>query len=361
MRLLRVGQQSIERGQVRRVHDHVGRGRVVRTRRRQRDHRRGRERRVRREQDPQRVVDGDFTRASRVVQNLQVVLGADPLVAAVAESVERQAEPRRREQVVAMGVIRERPRLADQRVNDVPVMHRRPLPADQSRERVDVFVRVPDLDPVGEQPGLDPLADQPAVHRVGVAVNVNQTAGIDAAPHLQARRQPGLGQRFERRHLLGEAVGPARVPRPHDLLQERDVLVPVRKVAAAAEEQRLVDRGLEVPVRRFRVAVLVRLPRIGPLARHAVMGQQVAVPGLELPRRRQIVHRRTQGIAAVLPRHPAQVPERILQPVRQRLERLRSTHRHRLPIRVRQHEVVDQVVERLPGDGDVQSVHGRKV
>jgi hypothetical protein len=99
-----------------------------------------------------------------VLKDLQVVLGAEPLVAAVAEPVECQAEPGRREQVVAVGVVRERARFADERVDDVPVVHRRPVPADQPRQRVDVCVRVPDLDPVGEQPGLDPLADQPAVH-----------------------------------------------------------------------------------------------------------------------------------------------------------------------------------------------------
>jgi hypothetical protein len=251
-----------------------------------------------------------------MVKDLQVVLGAEPFVAAFAESIERQAEPRRREQVVAIGVIRERPRLADQRVDDVPVVHRRALPADQSGEGVDVFVRVPDLDPVGEQPGLDPLADQPAVHRVGVAVNVNQTAGIDPASDLQARRQPGLGQPFERRDFLGEPVRPTGVADGHDLPQERPILVPAGEVAAAAKPQRLVDGRFEVPVRRFRVAVLVRLSGVGPLACHAVMGQQIAVPGLELPRRRQVVHRRTQGVAAVPPRHPAQLPERVLQPVR---------------------------------------------
>ncbi|MFO0802913.1 MAG: hypothetical protein U0791_07295 [Gemmataceae bacterium] len=50
----------------------------------------------------------------------------------------------------------------------------------------------------------------------------------------------------QRHLLLGEAIDTARVPRRHDLLQERDVLLAIGERAAAAEQERLVDRGLEV-------------------------------------------------------------------------------------------------------------------
>jgi hypothetical protein len=122
-----------------------------------------------------------------MAQDLQIILDAAPLVAAFAEAVVGQAEPRRREQIVAVGVVRERARLADQRVDDVPVVHRVPVATHQPRQRVDQLVRVPDLDPVGEQPRLDRFADQPAVHRIHVAMNVNQAARIDATRHLQTR------------------------------------------------------------------------------------------------------------------------------------------------------------------------------
>ena len=56
-------------------------------------------------------------------------------------------------------------------------------------------------------------------------------------------------------------------------------------------------------------------------------------------------------------RHAAQFPQRILQTVGERLERLRRTQRHRLPVRVGEHEVVDHVIESLAGDRDVQRVH----
>jgi hypothetical protein len=297
----------------------------------------------------------------RVVQDLQVVLGPEPVVAALAEPVVGQPEPGRREQVLAVRIVRERARLADQGIDDVAVVDRVPVAADQPRQRIDVPVRVPDLDAVGEQPRLDPLADEPAVDRIGVAVDVNQTAGIDAARHLQTRRQPLLGQRPQRPHLRGDAIRAARVPRRDDLPEEGGVLRTAGELAAAAEQQRLRDGGLEVPVRRLRVAVLVRLPHVDPLARQLVVRQQIAVTGLEFPRRRQVIHGRAQAVAAVPPRHAAQVPQRILQAIGERLERFRRAHRHRLPVRVGQHEVVHQVIEPLPGNGDVQRVHRGEV
>ena len=357
MSLLRECQQGIERLQVRRFHDDRRRGRNLRTGLRQRDHRIRCQGCVTRQQHAECVVDGDFAVVGRVVQDLQIVLDAAPFVAAFAEPVVGQAEPRRREQIVAVGVVRERARLADQRVDYVPVIHRVPVATHQPRQRVDQPVRVPDLDPVGEEPGFDRFADQPAVHRIDVAMNVDQAAGVHPARYLQTRRQPRVGQVPDRRDFLGEAVGTARVPRGRDLLQERDVLVAAGERAAAAEQQRLIDRGLEVTVRRLRVAVLVRLPRVDPLARHAVMREQVAIPGLELTPLRMVVHGRGQRITAVLPWHAAQFPQRILQAVGQRLERLGRAQRHRLPVRVGQHEVVDHVIEPLAGDGDVERVH----
>lgn len=122
-----------------------------------------------------------------MVQDLQIVFGTQSLVATGAEPVVGQAEPRRREQIIAVRVIRERAGFANQRVNDVAVVNRRAVPAHESRHRIDEFVRVPDLDAVGEEPGFDLLADQATVNRIDVAMNMNQAAGIDAAGHLQTR------------------------------------------------------------------------------------------------------------------------------------------------------------------------------
>jgi hypothetical protein len=194
MSLLRECQQGIELLQIRRFHDDHRRGRQFRSRLRQRDHRVDGQRRVTRQEHAECVVDRDLAVMGCMVQDLQVVLGAPPFVATGAEPVVGQAETRRREQIIAVSVIRERTGFAYQRVDDVPIVNRRAVPAHESRQRIDEFVRVPDLDAVGEEPRFDLLADQPTVHRIGVAMKVNQAAAINTAGHLQARRQPLLGQ-----------------------------------------------------------------------------------------------------------------------------------------------------------------------
>jgi hypothetical protein len=159
MSLLRECQQGIELRQIRRFHDDRRRGRKVRTRRRQRDHRVDGQRRVTRQQHPQGIVDGDLAVVGRMVQDLQVVLGAAAFVAARAEPIVGQAEARRREQILAVRVIGERAGFTHQRIDDVAILHRMSVATHQSRQRVDVLIRVPDFDAVGEEPGLDLLAD----------------------------------------------------------------------------------------------------------------------------------------------------------------------------------------------------------
>jgi hypothetical protein len=320
MSLLHECQQGIELLQIRRFHDDLRRGRKLRTRLRQRDHGVGGQGCATRQHHAQSVVDGDLAGVGRMVQDLQVVLGTGPLVAALTEPVVGQAEACRWEQVVAVRVLCERARLADQRVDDVPIVHRVLVATHQSRQRVNEVVRVPDLDAIGKQSRLDLLPDHAAVHRIHVAMNVHQTAGVHAAGHLQTRRQPCFGQVFERRQLLGETVLATRVPHFHETLQEARVLLAAGKLAAATQQQRLIDRGLEVPVRRFRIAVLVRLSHVDSLARQTVMRQQIAIASLEFPRLGMIVHGGSQGIAAVPPRHAAQFPQRVLQAVGKCLE-----------------------------------------
>ena len=55
--------------------------------------------------------------------------------------------------------------------------------------------------------------------------------------------------------------------------------------------------------------------------------------------------------------HAAQFPHGVLKPFAEALEALRKTDRDRLPVRVRQHPVVDQVVERLAADRHGQALH----
>jgi hypothetical protein len=192
-------------------------------------------------------------------------------------------------------------------------------------------------------------------------VDVDQAARVHAAPQPQAAVDPLGRQGPQCGPLGGGAVAAAGVPCGYQGVQEGDVLAPAGEVPAAPQPQGLIDGGLEVPVGRLVVPVLVRGPHVDPLARQPVVFEQVPIPGLELPLRRQVADRRREAVAAVPPGHPAECPQGVLEPVRQRLKRLRRTHRHRLPVRVRQDEVVHQVVERLALDGHGEWAHGREV
>jgi hypothetical protein len=101
--------------------------------------------------------------------------------------------------------------------------------------------------------------------------------------------------------------------------------------------------------------------RVGRLGHDAVVPQQGLVLGRVLLRVAVVVHRQRQAIGAVALGHAAQFPEGVLQPFAQAGEALGETQRHVLPVRGGQHEVVDQVRERLSLDGHAQLVHVAEV
>jgi hypothetical protein len=103
------------------------------------------------------------------------------------------------------------------------------------------------------------------------------------------------------------------------------------------------------------IAVLVGVARLDGLTLQLVVPQQRLVASGE--KRRACGPRRNGGgqpIGAVPLRDTAQFPQRVLQPFAQALVALRETDRARLPVRVGEHEVVDQVVERDALDGHAQ-------
>ncbi len=289
-----------------------------------------------------------------MVQQRQVLLGLLALVEMLAEAVIGQTEAGGREQVVAVCVVGERTWLTHQRIDHVPVMYRMLVPTDQSRQHVHLCVGVPDLDPIGIQPRFDALADQPAMHRVAVAMHVDQASRIDATMYLEATAQTHLGQSLQRGSLLGNAITPRVVATLHQLLKEADVLRTVGEIPAATQQQRLISGVLEVVVGRFGVTILVRLTDVDPLTGQTIVPQQILVAGLELPLGRQVVDRSAEAVGAMQSGHATQFPQRVLQTIRESLERLRQTQADRLPVRVGQDKMIDQMIERLTTDGDAQ-------
>jgi hypothetical protein len=284
------------------------------------------------------------------VQDPQVFLGRPPRLP-LQERVVGHAEAARREQVRPVAVVGEGTRLADQPVDDVAVLDPVPPTPPQPGQFLEPLLAVPDFDPLGVQPGLDALADQPTGHRVDVPLDSHGAAAVH--PHLQpfARLQPMPRQRSQQGPLLGQAADSARVLPGERLLQEGGVAVAAGEVAAAPQHQRLVQGPLEAVMALLHVAVLVALARLDRLPLQTVVTQQRLVALLEsLPPSHSRLDGRRQPIRAVQYRHAAEFPQGVLQPLAEALVALREAHRARLPVGVRQNEVVDQVGERTPVD-----------
>jgi hypothetical protein len=321
----------------------------------------GQERLILSQQATQCIVHRRLTVAGGVLQNPQVRTPRHFGSVFVLQPVVGHSKAAVGEQIFAITVVVKGARLAHQLVDDVPVVDGVLVTPDQPRQRVHVGSRVPDFHTVGMQAGFDFLADQTAMHRVGVAVNVDQAARVHAHRQPQATVQPLRRQRPEHSELLGVPLLSRRVARGHHLLEKAQVLVTTAEVPAATQMQRLVHGGLEVPMRRFIIAVLVRLANIDPLAGQAIMFQQPAIAGLKLALARQVVDRRTQAVAAMPARHAPEFPQRVLQAVGQRLERLRRANGHCFPVRVGKHEVIHQMLEAFAQDGHSQRVHAGEV
>jgi hypothetical protein len=272
-----------------------------------------------------------------------------------------QAKATVRKHLFTVPVVLERSRLADQLVDDVPVIDGALVTPHQPRHRVDRLVAVPELDSFSVQPHLDLLSHQAAVNAVGVALHLHETSRVDTRRQPQHTVESRRRQRLQGGEFLGVAIGSRHIPKRHDLLKKGRVLVPAGEVPAAAQQQGLIHGVLEVSVRRFGIAVLMRLAHIDPLADQTVMREQSLIPRLKLALRRQVVDRGAQAVAAMAAWHAAQLPQRVLQSFRQRLERLRRTDRHRFPVRVGQDEVVHEMLESSPGNRDSQRIHAGEV
>lgn len=98
---------------------------------------------------------------------------------------------------------------------------------------------------------------------------------------------------------------------PADNLVDKSLVsIETGEVARAPQQQRILQRSLEMSVGTLDRAVLVRDARIVARWRHAVMSHQRGVALYQiLPRvGRQIAERRWQAVAAMLPRHAAERP-----------------------------------------------------
>jgi hypothetical protein len=289
-----------------------------------------------------------------MLQDSQICAGPHGRRVFLAQPIVSLAKAAGREQILAIAIILKGAWLAHQLIDDMSVVDRMLVATHQPRQRVHAASGVPDFHTIRVQPGLHVLADQAAVDRVHVAMNVNQAPRIYTDRQPQATVQSLFGQRLQDGQFFQVPLPAWRVALVQQFPQERAEVVVAGEVPTATQLQGLVQGVLEVTMGRLGVAVLVWLPNIDPLTCQPVTVQKGAVTRLEFPLHRQIVDRCGQTIAPMPPRHAAQLPQRVLQSVRQGLERLRGTQRHRFPVRVGQHEVIRQLLEPLAGNGDSQ-------
>lgn len=317
-------------------------------------HTRGVERAAPFEQGGQRRLHASLALARRQVQDSQVFPGR-PARLLLLELVVGHAEAAGREHLGAAAVVSEGARLADQPVDDVPVVDVVLAPPPQSGHLLRAPLGVEDLDPLGVQPGLDPLADEPAGHRIDVARHANRAARLDADAQPLARLQTPRRQRSQQGPLLGQPVLPPGVELTEEPLEEGGVAVAVGEVAAAAQHQRLVQGPLELAMALLDVAVLVATAGLDRLRLEPVVAQQRLVAPLE-PRLtlRPGLDSCGQPVGAVQRRHAAQLPQGVLQALAEALVALREAKRAGLPVGVGQDEVVDQVLKGHAGQGDAE-------
>lgn len=229
----------------------------------------------------------------------------------------------------------------------MPIVDPALAPSAQPRERLDQLAAVPDFQSLGVEAHFHLLADQPARHGIRIAFDVDRAPWAD--PHRQtterlkaSRRQPP-----EHRLLLLQPLAPRRVPLVEQLAQKAFVGRSALKIARSPQHERLIDGVLETPVRLFDVAVLAPFPRLRLLRDQTIVRYQARIPTRELLLLRKVVHRQAHPVGAMASRNAAQFEQRLLQPLRQALKALGKTDGRRFPIRIGQHEMIKQMIERL--------------
>lgn len=207
-------QQHIKQSQVRRLHlDLRDGGDLLRTLHRGLD---GRKRNllVTVQGGPQNVLHAGLGFPGRQLQDLQV-LPRGPLVRVLpTQGVIRHAKMAAGKQVFVVPVVGERPRLADQRVNDVPVVDGVLADPRQPRHTLHQDVPVPDRHLLDPNHHVHLLTDQAAVDRVGVPQHLDRAAHThpDVGQPPGAFHPPGR-QRTEDRQLFHKPLLPLRIAR----------------------------------------------------------------------------------------------------------------------------------------------------
>ena len=162
------------------------------------------------------------------------------------------------------------------------------------------------------------------------------------------------------RALEIETLGVARVVPSDDLIDEAAIGIQVDEVARAAQQERVLDRLLEMAVRAFDRPILVRHAAIVAGRLHAVMrAQRLIAARLILPCVvLEIAEGGGQAVAAMLQGRLPERPHRVQQPLGKRHTALAAEHEMTVfPAREGQPEMVKPMIERRTGNADAEIAH----
>src|SRR3981189_459902 len=204
------------------------------------------------------------------------------------------------------------------------------------------------------------MADQARGHRIEHFSEDEPAGRSDGGDGLLVIRRPARRQRLQGRALEIEPLGVARVAPPDNLVDEAAIAIQGVEVARPAPQERILDRLLEMAVRAFDRAVLVRDAPIIAGRLHAVMrAQRLVAARLILPRVVvEIAESGRQAVAAMLQGSAAERPQRILQALGQCYEALTAEHdMSMLPAREGQSEVAEPGIQHGTGDADAAFAH----
>ena len=243
----------------------------------------------------------------------------------------------------------------------MPVINAMFFLATQTRHRQLQLLRVPHGDRLGPHARFHPFPLQPRRDRVDVVLHLDRAPLADTHTQPNQTLQAPGWQVTQVCHFFFAPLSSARVLPILHHLQEGCVSVPARKIPAATQQQGLLDRLFETPMRLLAIAVFMAARWVGRFAFDAVMPQQSLVVPREYLRVAVGMHGQSHAVGAMSLRHASQGPQRVLQTFAQAGETLRKTDRHVFPVRVGQHEVIDHVLETLSQDGHIEFVHAREV
>jgi hypothetical protein len=206
-------------------------------------------------------------------------------------------------QIVAIHVAGERPRLAHQPVDHVPIVDAMLALATQTLHRLHQRAGVPHLDRLCADPQFHLLTDQTRRHRVRILLDLDRAPLAHARPLALQRVQPLPRQATQAIAFLCETLLTPRVPLRHHRQHHRPVFFPTGEVPAATQQQRLVQLLLEPPMPLLAIAILVTARRVGCFATQTIMVEQPLVLGRILFGAAFVVHRQGHAIRAVTLRH----------------------------------------------------------